>query len=79
MSRSNLNTVNTLSKLESYFQNFKDNIVGTGFEFISPYGKKEIIYADWTASGRLIFEFIKLVAKNFKHWSKEYNYNLIKK
>jgi len=53
MSTSNLSTAKSSSKLECYFQKFRDNIVGTGVEFISPYGKKEIIYADWTASGRL--------------------------
>ena len=39
--------------LESYFEKFRGNIVGVGQDFESPYGKKEIIYADWTASGRL--------------------------
>ena len=41
------------SNLESYFQQFRKNIVGIGQTFQSPYGTKEIIYADWTASGRL--------------------------
>jgi len=39
--------------LESYFQKFRENIVGINQSFQSPYGKKDIIYADWTASGRL--------------------------
>ena len=39
--------------LETYFKPFRDNIVGVYQEFKSPYGKKRIIYADWTASGRL--------------------------
>jgi len=41
------------SELELYFQTFKENIVGNNLSFQSPYGKKEIIYTDWTASGRL--------------------------
>lgn len=39
--------------LEVYFSSFRKHIVGLDQEFESPYGKKKIIYADWTASGRL--------------------------
>jgi selenocysteine lyase/cysteine desulfurase len=39
--------------LEAYFQQFRKNIIGIDAYFESPYGKKKIIYADWTASGRL--------------------------
>lgn len=39
--------------LETYFKDFRKNIVGINQEFTSPYGKKQIIYTDWTASGRL--------------------------
>lgn len=39
--------------LEDYFSKFRQNIVGIDQEFVSPYGTKKIIYADWTASGRL--------------------------
>jgi len=39
--------------LETYFKPFRENIVGVDQDFISPYGKQRIIYADWTASGRL--------------------------
>ncbi len=41
------------SQLEEYFKQFRDNIVGIDQEFTSAYGKKKIIYTDWTASGRL--------------------------
>lgn len=41
------------SELEIYFEQFKKNIVGIDQTFQSPYGKKDIIYTDWTASGRL--------------------------
>ncbi|TJY37829.1 aminotransferase class V-fold PLP-dependent enzyme [Pontimicrobium aquaticum] len=41
------------TQLENYFQKFRENIVGIDQSFVSPYGKKDIIYADWTASGRL--------------------------
>lgn len=39
--------------MESHFKNFRDNIVGVNKEFETPYGIKKLIYADWTASGRL--------------------------
>jgi len=41
------------TQLESYFQKFRENIVGISQSFKSPYGNKDIIYADWTASGRM--------------------------
>lgn len=40
------------SELETFFSSFRDNIIGQGQVFESPYGEKRIIYADWTASGR---------------------------
>lgn len=48
-----MNTTAIETNLETYFKSFRDNIVGIDQEFISPYGKKQIIYTDWTASGRL--------------------------
>lgn len=42
-----------LKELEQYFQQFRKNIIGIDQEFLSPYGSKQIIYTDWTASGRL--------------------------
>lgn len=41
------------SNLENYFSDFRTKIVGFDKTFESPYGVKNIIYADWTASGRL--------------------------
>ncbi|MBN4070844.1 aminotransferase class V-fold PLP-dependent enzyme [Olleya sp. AH-315-F22] len=41
------------SKLEEYFNQFRDNIVGIDQAFESPYGTQKIVYTDWTASGRL--------------------------
>ncbi|MGK0252658.1 MAG: selenocysteine lyase/cysteine desulfurase, partial [Mariniflexile sp.] len=56
MVKSKINDIITNSKpmnLETYFKPFRENIIGVNQEFQSPYGKKKIIYADWTASGRL--------------------------
>lgn len=39
--------------LEKYFEKFRKNIIGQDQEFISPFGKRRILYTDWTASGRL--------------------------
>jgi selenocysteine lyase/cysteine desulfurase len=40
-------------ELEEYFQKFRSQVIGINQKFESPYGEKQIIYADWTASGRL--------------------------
>ena len=42
--------------LEKYFTYFRENIVGRNQTFISPFGEKKIIYADWIASGRIYKE-----------------------
>jgi selenocysteine lyase/cysteine desulfurase len=39
--------------LEKYFDKYRKNIVGIDQTFESPYGIQKIVYADWTASGRL--------------------------
>src|SRR5882757_8744117 len=38
--------------LEDYFSPFRKNVIGHQQCFESPFGRKKIIYADWTASGR---------------------------
>ena len=39
--------------LENYFSPFRKNIIGIDQTFPTPFGEKQILYADWTASGRL--------------------------
>ncbi|HXB45304.1 MAG TPA: aminotransferase class V-fold PLP-dependent enzyme [Puia sp.] len=38
--------------LENLFSAYRNNIIGQRKYFESPFGRKEIVYADWTASGR---------------------------
>ena len=47
------NGVSTVENLEQYFAAFRENIVGQDQTFDAPMGKRRILYADWTASGRL--------------------------
>jgi len=49
--------------LEAYFNPFKENIVGSDLEFETPYGRKKLIYADWTASGRLYLPIERLISE----------------
>ena len=51
--------------LEDYFQPFRSHVIGLNQEFDSPYGKKKIIYADWTASGRLYQPIQKKISVDF--------------
>jgi len=39
--------------LETHFSRFRSNIIGIDQSFRSPCGEQTLVYADWTASGRL--------------------------
>ncbi|HSP88608.1 MAG TPA: aminotransferase class V-fold PLP-dependent enzyme, partial [Ignavibacteriaceae bacterium] len=54
-----------MNPLEKYFQTFRDNTIGYNQTFISPYGEKRIIYADWIASGRLYEPIEKTMLEKF--------------
>jgi len=45
-------TMALTNTVENFFSGFGDKIIGKGQVFASPFGNKELIYADWTASGR---------------------------
>jgi selenocysteine lyase/cysteine desulfurase len=51
--------------LEKYFEPFRKNIIGNDAHFTSPYGEKKVIYADWTASGRLYGPIEKIMTDGF--------------
>jgi len=42
-----------MAQPEKYFEPYRKNTIGFDQMFLSPYGEKKIIYADWIASGRL--------------------------
>jgi len=42
-----------MQDLELHFEPFRRNTIGYDQRFTSPYGEQRIVYADWTASGRL--------------------------
>ncbi len=46
-------TIPKATSLEAYFAPYRNQIIGINQVFRSPYGEKRIIYADWTASGRM--------------------------
>jgi selenocysteine lyase/cysteine desulfurase len=58
------NTTDRLS-LENWFEPIRRNVIGCDQHFQTPYGEKQIIYADWTASGRLYAPIEELLQKEF--------------
>jgi selenocysteine lyase/cysteine desulfurase len=46
-------SIEKISDLEAYFKPYRDQIVGLNQTFKSPYGEMNMLYADWTASGRI--------------------------
>ncbi len=43
----------TKTSLQDYFRPFREGVIGQGRSYPGPYGEREIVYADWVASGRL--------------------------
>ncbi|MFY9150791.1 MAG: aminotransferase class V-fold PLP-dependent enzyme [Prolixibacteraceae bacterium] len=54
-----------MTSLETYFDQFRKEIVGIDQGFKSPYGQKKISYADWIASGRLYRPIEKQISEVF--------------
>lgn len=54
-----------MDSLEHYFAPFRANTVGHEQTFHSPYGEQRIVYADWTASGRLYRPIEQLLLERF--------------
>lgn len=55
--------MNTNGNLEKYFEPFRDQILGIDKTIDTPFGRKDLIYADWTASGRMY----KAIEEKFLH------------
>ena len=49
-SEGNLKKINS----KSFFESLNDDIIGNYNVFSTPFGKRPVIYADWTASGRAV-------------------------
>jgi len=54
-----------MDNLEQYFSQFKNNIIGINQTFTSPYGEQNLVYCDWTASGRLYRPIEDKIANQF--------------
>jgi selenocysteine lyase/cysteine desulfurase len=51
--------------LENFFSTYRAGIIGQHQTFESPFGKKKIIYGDWTASGRAYAPIEDCIQKKF--------------
>ena len=54
-----------MNTLEKYFEPFRINTIGIDQTFLSPYGEKKIVYADWIASGRMYRPIEKAISEVF--------------
>jgi selenocysteine lyase/cysteine desulfurase len=57
-----------MSILENEFDRFRRNIVGAEETFQTPYGRQQLLYADWIASGRLYGPIEARMAEVFGPW-----------
>ena len=54
-----------MSPLEQHFAPFRANTIGHDLTFRTPYGEQRLVYADWTASGRLYRPIERTLADRF--------------
>jgi hypothetical protein len=51
--------------LDQHFAPFRTNTIGHDLTFRTPYGEQRLVYADWTASGRLYRPIEATLAERF--------------
>lgn len=54
--------------MELHFEKYRKNTIGHHTAMTTPYGEKNIIYADWIASGRLYLPIEKKIQETFGPW-----------
>ncbi len=54
-----------MDSLEKHFAPFRKQIIGIRQKYTSPYGRKQILYADWIASGRLYDPIERIMKERF--------------
>ena len=54
--------------MENYFDKYRNNTIGNGLEFKTPYGMQRMVYADWIASGRLYGPIEDRIRNTFGPW-----------
>ncbi|MCT4616403.1 MAG: aminotransferase class V-fold PLP-dependent enzyme [Marinifilaceae bacterium] len=54
-----------MTRLEKYFNKYKNNTIGNKAKFKGPYGWKKILYSDWMASGRFYHPIEEIISKQF--------------
>jgi selenocysteine lyase/cysteine desulfurase len=50
--------------LKKHFRSFRKNTIGHNQQFLTPYGRKQMVYADWIASGRLYRPIEEIISDN---------------
>lgn len=55
----------TENKLEAYFKDVGEQVIGHDYTFDGPSGRRQLIYADWIASGRLYAPIEELMTRKF--------------
>lgn len=54
--------------MELHFEKYRKNTIGHHHTITTPYGEKNIVYADWIASGRLYLPIEKKIQETFGPW-----------